>query len=334
MKATSKIVIAGELNLDNPAILLAVRALFTRYASKPAAEIPSAFVLMGNFISQAGLAGAPGSGSIEHKEIFNGLAAVFSDFPTVLARTTLVFVPGDQDAWPSAFSAGSAIPLPRKPVPEMFTTRIRRVVAEANREIWGRQKSSGVKEGEVVWTTNPSRLTWFDCVGEMVLFRDDFSGRLRRNAVRFSTPQGEEGQDDSEDVVMSGALSAADAMETDGEERREAEAESSDGGTSAEEQLDADTLIARRLAKTIVDQSHLAPFPLHIRPIHWDYVGVMSLYPLPTALVVADAEAPAFALNYMGCCVMNPGRLVRGQTRGASELDRVGHDIATRRSLK
>ena len=147
--------------------------------------------------------------------------------------------------------------------------------------------------------------------------------------MRFSTPQGEEGQDDSEDVVMSGALPAADAMETDGEERREAEAESGDGGPSSEEQLDADTLIARRLTKTIVDQSHLAPFPLHIRPIHWDYAGVMSLYPLPTALVVADAEAPAFALNYMGCCVMNPGRLVEG--RRGERASWIEYDMIPRR---
>ena len=164
-KGNSKIVITGELNLDNPAILIAIRALFTRYASKPAAEIPSAFILIGNFISQAALAGAPGSSSIEYKEIFNGLAAVLSDFPTVLTRTTLVFVPGDQDTWPSAFSAGSAIPLPRKPVPEMFTTRIRRVVAEANREIWGRQKSSGAKEGgggvdHEPFQTDVVRLCW------------------------------------------------------------------------------------------------------------------------------------------------------------------------------
>ena len=41
--------------------------------------------------------------------------------------------------------------------------------------------------------------------------------------------------------------------------------------------------------------------------------AALQLYPLPTALVIADPEAPSFSLNYMGCCVMNPGAIVEGR---------------------
>jgi DNA polymerase epsilon subunit 2 len=293
-EGNTKIVVAAEVNLDQPTVLAAVRTLFAHYASRPAAQIPLGIVLMGNFISQPALTAVNGSSSIEYKECFNNLAGVISDFPTVLSRTTLVLVPGDQDAWSSAFSAGSATPLPHKSVPELFTTRIRRVVAEANREVRGRQKNG--KEGEVVWTSNPSRLTWFGCAGEMVLFRDDISGRFRRSAIRFPKQEDEE----DEDTRMDDA-----------------------------EQADPDTLAARRLTKTICDQAHLAPFPLSTRPVLWDYGSTLHLYPLPSALVIADPDAPAFSLKYMGSCVMNPGRLVEG--RRGDRVNWLEYDVMTQK---
>jgi DNA polymerase epsilon subunit 2 len=293
-EGNTKIVVASEVNLDQPPALAAVRTLFAHYASRPATEIPLSIVLMGNFISQPALTAVNGSSSIEYKECFNNLAAVISDFPTILARTTLVLVPGDQDAWSSAFSAGSATPIPRRAVPELFTTRIRRVVAEANREIRGRQKNG--KEGEVVWTSNPSRLTWFGCAGEMVLFRDDISGRFRRSAVRFPKQEGDD-----------------DVMDT----------------SIADDEQDPDTVAARRLTKTICDQAHLAPFPLSTRPVLWDYGSPLHLYPLPSALVIADPEAPAFSLKYMGSCVMNPGRLVEG--RRGERVNWLEYDIMTQK---
>jgi DNA polymerase epsilon subunit 2 len=53
----------------------------------------------------------------------------------------------------------------------------------------------------------------------------------------------------------------------------------------------------------------------------------LQLYPLPTALVIADPEAPPFAINYMGCCVINPGGIVdgrRGERARWVEYDVVG----------
>jgi len=81
----------------------------------------------------------------------------------------------------------------------------------------------------------------------------------------------------------------------------------------AESHLPSSTLLsapARKLTKTLLDQAHLSPFPLSTRPLLWDYGTSLHLHPLPTALVLADAEAGAFAVTYEGCHVLNAGRVV------------------------
>lgn len=317
-QGNGRVAIAAEVNLDNPATLVALRTMLRSYASLPVTEFPMAIVLVGNFSSTAIMAGAEGHGSIEYKENFNALASVLSEFPALIARTTLTFVPGDNDAWPSSFMAGASNPVPRKAVPEVFTSRIRRAVAEANREIGGR--AQGRKEGEAIWTTNPARLSWFGCVGEMVVFRDDVAGRLRRTAVRFSKDAAGE-----EEAMEDADGAGAEAQRRDREASVLADVEAAIAAQPMQldppappagapgSQPDTDTQTARRLTKTLLDQSHLSPFPLSTRPVHWDHAHALALYPLPSALVVADAEAPAFALVYHGCCVMNPGRIVEGR---------------------
>ncbi|KAE9977457.1 hypothetical protein EG328_002043 [Venturia inaequalis] len=326
--ANSKITIASEINLDNPATLTAIRTMLQTYSALPATEFPMAMIFMGNFVSHAVMAGAPGAGSIEYKEYFNALASVFSDFPQLIARTTIVFVPGDKDAWPSSFSAGAATVIPRNSVPEMFTSRMKRVMAEANREVGGSGK--GRKEGEVIWTTNPSRFTWFGCQGEMVLFRDDVTERLRRTALRFQPAETEM----EEEVPAPGDI-PDEPIHLDEVETQEESMDVDVPPSSPPAQLlpavappappppptpSETDISSRRLVKTILDQSHLSPFPIATRPLHWDYGSALQLYPLPSSLVIADAEAPAFAINYMGCCVMSPGSLTEGK-RGAKWIE-------------
>ena len=305
-----KIAIASEINLDNPSTLNAVRTLLSTYANLDPKEYPMSLILIGNFVSHAALAGAPGAGSIEYKEYFNALASVFSDFPQLIARLSIIFVPGDKDAWGSSFSAGAASPLPQRPVPELFTSRMKRVMGEANREVGGGGR--GRKEGEVVWASNPCRVAWFGSCGEMTILRDDATGRLRRTALRFKKGAGAD--DDDEDAMMSGAADGADIPST-AEVPMDVDAPSfrHPAALDAQTSPDSDTLTARRLTKTLLDQGHLSPYPLSTRPIHWDYGSSLQLYPLPTALVIADPEAPSFSLNYMGCCVMNPGAIVEGR---------------------
>ncbi|OCK75037.1 hypothetical protein K432DRAFT_429672 [Lepidopterella palustris CBS 459.81] len=345
LPSTSKhtIAIASDLHLDVPSTLSALRTLLSTYTPHPTDQNPSyplAIILIGNFSSRATLAGVPGAGSIEYKEHFDALAAVLAEFPMLIARTSLVFVPGDNDAWSSAFSAGSAAPLPRKSVPALFTNRIRRVVAEANREIWGaggaakaggeKGKGDGKrKEGEVIWTTNPTRLSWFGVKGEMVLFRDDIVSRLGRTAIRFGKPQQQDG--DEEGPISSPPPPTVNEEDT---QPMDLDLPSANPSSNVAEQLDPDTLTARALTRTLLSQSHLSPFPLSLRPLHWDYAHSLNLYPLPTALVVADRDAPPFVVRYCGCTVMNPGTIdeTAGRGRGASGRARwVEFDVGTGR---
>lgn len=310
------VIIASDIHLDVPSTLSALRTLFRTYSPDPTDTqpvYPHAIILIGNFSSKASLAGGSGAGSIEYKEHFDTLASLLSDFQQLIAHTSLIFVPGDNDAWPSAFSAGASAPLPRKAVPSLFTSRIRRAVAEANREIWGPGKAKG-KEGEVVWTSNPSRLSWFGINSEMAIIRDDVAGRLRRTSIRFGKLEDEQAEE--EEMPDASAIpqheDSQDPMELD-------PPQASHTNGAQKEELDSDIQTARALTRTILSQSHMSPFPLSVRPLHWDYAHAMSLYPLPTSLVLADSDAPAFVVKYCGCTVMNPGSIDESGGTGRRE---------------
>ncbi|KAG0149090.1 hypothetical protein CROQUDRAFT_40505 [Cronartium quercuum f. sp. fusiforme G11] len=64
--------------------------------------------------------------------------------------------------------------------------------------------------------------------------------------------------------------------------------------------------MSKFLVQTILDQAHLSPLSLHIRPVLWEFDQALRLYPMPTALVLAD-KYPPYRLTYEGCHVFNPG---------------------------
>ncbi|KAJ5605871.1 hypothetical protein N7510_008652 [Penicillium lagena] len=294
--ARLKVAVLSEVNLDNMRTLDALKKVFGVYNDLSRVERPQVFVMMGNFVQKAIISGGGRAGSIEYKEYFDSLAVVLSDFPALLQYSTFVFVPGDNDPWASAFSAGAASTIPRQPIPELFTSRIKRAFATANSEL-GRSNSSE-PVGEALWTSNPTRLTWFGPVHDIAIFRDDISGRLRRTAVNTKS-------DDEPDITMHEALDGptGSAVSITPNEETEPVAQATNLRTGAA------TSMARKLVKTILDQGTISPFPLPLRPVLWDHGSALQLYPLPTALILADAEASPFCMTYEGCHVMNPGRL-------------------------
>ncbi|ODA83379.1 hypothetical protein RJ55_01893 [Drechmeria coniospora] len=313
----NRVVILGELNLDQPRALRALRKILAHYAAEPEACSPVSFVLTGNFTQQAVMARGGSGGSIEYKEYFDALASVLSDYPTLLRTSTFVFVPGDNDGWVSAFSAGASPPLPRKPVPDMFTSRIRRAFATANAE----PGHHGL-HGNAVWTSNPARLSLFGPNHELVLFRDDISARLRRTSValqRQATASKDAGALDDAAAPAPAATESqpnADAMELD-------------DNAVAPSSLTEDVRVAQKLVKSVLDQGYLAPFRHAIRPVHWDYASALHLYPLPSAMVLVDTTAPPFCLTYEGCHVMNPASVLVPGKRGVGrwveyEVGRLG----------
>ncbi|MCJ1295799.1 DNA-directed DNA polymerase epsilon, subunit B [Xylographa carneopallida] len=310
----NKIAILGENNLDNPKSMEALKKVLAVYAADVEEHVPITFVLVGNFVRHAVVAGGGSGGSIEYKEYFNTLASVLSEYPSILQTSTFVFVPGDNDPWASAFSAGAATVLPRNSIPDLFTSRIKRAFTTANAEA---AKSSGSKtDGEVVWTTNPTRLTLFGSTQEIVVFRDDISSRLRRSALTFQkldvNGSGEASPDRvSVDKNMSYTAGSDDQMELDAAvEDAESHVPASQNAQTNCSATENELQTARKLVKTILDQGDLSPFPLATRPVFWDHADALRLYPLPTALVLVDPEAPPYTVTYEGCHVMNPGRLV------------------------
>ncbi|TFB06512.1 DNA polymerase epsilon subunit B [Trichoderma ghanense] len=330
MPSRNRVVIIGEINLDQPRALQALRKILSLYAAEPEGTSPLTFVLAGNFTQHAVMARGGSGGSIEYKEYFDALASAFSDFPTLLQSSTFVFVPGDNDGWVSSFTAGASVPLPRKAVPEMFTSRIRRAFATANAEAG----NTGV-QGSAIWTSNPSRLSLFGPNHDIVLFRDDISARLRRTAVtlkRKPPAETDAGQHNtSHDATKeqqdhpTSSAPEEDAMDLDSAAPENPPFPS----PAAAAPLPLDTKTAQKLVKTILDQGYLSPFRQSTRPVHWDYASALHLYPLPTAMALIDTTAPPFCITYEGCHVMNPGSVLVPGRKGVGrwveyEIGRLG----------
>lgn len=289
-----KIAIMGEVNLDNFKTLDALKSILSSYNGLQSGERPFAFILTGNFVRNAVINGSGHAGSVEYKEYFDALATVLSEFPSLLRHSTFVFVPGDNDPWPSAFSAGAASTIPRRGIPELFTSRVKRAFTTANSE--AETSHPDTPAGEAIWTSNPSRLSLFGPLHDITIFRDDISSRLRRSAV--STRADTDAV--NPETAMDAGIAADDLRDTTAEDQ---------GGPPADSASSA-VRNGRKLVKTILDQGTMSPFPLPQRPVLWDHASSLQLYPLPTAFVLADAEAAPFCITYEGCHVMNPGRLI------------------------
>ena len=300
MSPRPKIAIMSEVTLTNLRTLDALRKIFGLYNDLPLVERPLVFILIGNFVQQPIINGGGRAGSIEYKEYFDALAMVLSEFPSLLRHSTFIFVPGDNDPWASAFSAGAASAIPRRPIPDLFTSRVKRAFSMANSET--ETPHSAYPAGEAVWTSNPSRLSMFGPVHDIAIFRDDISGRLRRSAVSTRAS--------AEDHYFA---TTGNTNHTTNDTNFNPQDDSF--GHPMEQAKKSDSTLstaqaARKLVKTVLDQGTMSPFPLSQRPVLWDHTFSLQLYPLPTGFVLADAEAAPFCITYEGCHVMNPGRLI------------------------
>lgn len=311
----SQIVVMSEVNLDNSKTGDAVKTVLNSYSSLPDDNLPAVFIITGNFVSQAAVGGQGSGGSIEYKEYFNSFASVLSEYTRLLRRSTFIFVPGDNDLWSSSFSAGATTSIPTRPIPEMFTSRIQRVFNSANSEF----QPDADLGGKAIWTTNPTRLSIFGPVQELVVFRDDISGRLRRSSLKFQR-NGVSSTNIPTGDIPPGAVDGTQSYTTG----RDSDVTRS---PAQEQESTPHTSAARKLVKTLLDQGCLSPFPLSRRPVLWDYASSLQLYPLPTALILADPEMEPFTVTYEGCHVMNPGRLV--QDSGTMSIKWIEYDMAT-----
>lgn len=301
------IVIMGEVNLDNPNTLPSLKKVLSLYDASTAKSTPKAFVLIGNFVQKATI-GLGGCGSIPYKEHFDDLAGVLAQYPYLLQNSTFIFIPGDNDPWTSSYSSGATAPLPRPPIPSLFTSRVRRVFQT-------KSQHTPNKSETLFWASNPARLSVPGVLEDLTIFRDDISSRLKRNSLtlkssqtRSSPESGPQNSQDQADPTSSPDSPMADDLEDPTSPEDEEEGQGNPPTKKGEEPVAITN--ARKLVKSVVDQGFLCPFPTTIQPILWDYASSLHLYPLPNALVLADSEADPFTVTYEGCHVMNPGRFV------------------------
>ncbi len=59
------------------------------------------------------------------------------------------------------------------------------------------------------------------------------------------------------------------------------------------------------MSETILSQSHLSPFALHVQPVFWDQDKSLSLFPSPHSLILSDRCQP-FQTQVAGCSCFNP----------------------------
>jgi len=64
--------------------------------------------------------------------------------------------------------------------------------------------------------------------------------------------------------------------------------------------------LTEHLVQTLIDQAHLSPLPIHVRPTYWQYDAAMRLYPTPDVLILAD-HYDQYYWNYNASDVFNPG---------------------------
>ena len=72
-----------------------------------------------------------------------------------------------------------------------------------------------------------------------------------------------------------------------------------------------ETSATDHMIRTVIDQGHLVPLPLSVKPIYWDYDHALRLSPTPDTLIIAEDRDP-FVSTYNGCLVVNPGSLSSG----------------------
>ena len=103
--------------------------------------------------------------------------------------------------------------------------------------------------------SNPCRIRYFS--QEIVLYRDDVMSRMSRNAVQEGTHREEQDKTKMVRRVI-----------------RE----------TPFQPLNLAVMISLQMVQVLMDQAHLAPLPLSVRPIHWDFDHALRLYPMPSVV--------------------------------------------------
>lgn len=150
---SAMMVFVSDLWLDKPQVLQKFNQLLAGYSSMP----PTAFVLMGNFLSATQTSGVSRQAD-ELKDHLGQLAEMIAEYPELCSKSRFVIVPGPQDP-------GFPVVFPRPALSEYVTKDFRKKVPNA------------------FFASNPCRIQY--CTQEIVVFREDIVTKICRNCVYF-----------------------------------------------------------------------------------------------------------------------------------------------------
>lgn len=284
-----KLLLLGcNLHLDDAKIVLGLRKLFEKLEvtleeqqDNPQSDKPLAIVMPGSFVSQplAPISGTVhlASSSENYKNNFDNFAELLSKFPLVVNRCKFVLVPGPNDPWQSAYSLGrlNLNTLPQSPVPNVFVTRLERLLPKGN----------------LILGWNPMRINYIS--QEIVLFRDDLMDKFKRNDIVFQhdleleklqLKREQQGEDKNVENIIGGNVHLTPKVKQ-----------------------------ARQLVKTLLDQGNLQLFLKDLRVVNPNYHHLMRIDCLPTTIVLFDSRFECFDVTYNGCKVVNVGSAVSNQ---------------------
>ncbi|CAB4253917.1 similar to Saccharomyces cerevisiae YPR175W DPB2 Second largest subunit of DNA polymerase II (DNA polymerase epsilon), required for normal yeast chromosomal replication [Maudiozyma barnettii] len=270
------IILGGDIFLNQMETMDALRKVFTKINDDP----PTMILLYGSFSTvpvYSSMTSKMISSTTQYKNNFDTLALLLSEFKNLIEETTFVFIPGVNDPWSSTSSLGSANLFPQRPIPTDFQQKMNRVCKN------------------VVWGSNPLRIAYMS--QEIITIRDDLDDRFKRHSVIF--PMVEEQKEENVDEL-----------------ERQLEDVSINDSTIIHQlikdthQLPTEIEQSRKYVKTLLDQGNLSPFLTTIRPVVWDLDHSLTMYPIPSILIVCDTSAPRFDVTYNGCKTLNPGKFL------------------------
>lgn len=289
------VVLGSDVYLDQRDTVDRLRRVLTQLAENP----PLVLVVPGSFYSRPFQSGETSA----YREAMNTLATILQSLPELTKKTKIIMVPGPNDPWHSMSSKGSTPVWPLEPIPKLFTGRVD-------------QAAPGIE-----WASNPCRVCYLS--QEIVITRDNLGELLRRNSLKTPEAPEEVAEERSpEPSIPENTVEVDEIDETLASQRAlmQMQAEN-DLHPRLSERIRSDDSEARKVIATMLDQCHLSPFSLSVRPVVWEHDMALSLVQWPSTLLLVDPTTPRFKHVYEGCKVANPGSFMQNKRAQWLEIE-------------
>lgn len=250
---------------------------------------PLAIVMVGSFISRPLAATNSSVSSIlnseNYKNNFDNLSDILSKFPALIRQTKFILIPGPNDPWQSTHSLGgsSLNVFPQKAIPKVFASRLERLLPKGN----------------LILGWNPVRVSYL--YQEIVVLKDELMNKFKRNDILFDHDLEQQRLEVEKENLQDG-LDIAN-INTD------------------EIHLSNKIRQARKLVKTLLDQGGLQPFSKSLKMVDTKYEHALRIEPLPSVIVLNDANFENFEVLYNGCKVVNVSKLIKANSRKLNYME-------------